>query len=219
MKTGTTLRRIASLYIDAADILDEIDRLRDDMDPDRKPDEQADDAAMWRERCRRYEAHMAEHVPMNYWPEIMGQTDAFVPVYVGPAAEANPETDVPWDFRRCACGHVWKHRPEGCDCIAPEPATPDDVKAWRSARATAEAPMADAAFEDAARKLGWDPDPLSGSKVRSLVCDIQDSDMLELVEALEKRRAHMRPAKKVREGVLDAIAAQRALLQPVGAKS
>lgn len=30
-----------------------------------------------------------------------------------------------WDDMRCACGHPWRTRPDGCDCIAPErPSSP-----------------------------------------------------------------------------------------------
>ena len=204
MKTGTAYRRIASLYIDAADILDEIDRLRDDMDPDhwrsrgahvdaaiaeldkdldgedRKQDEQADDAAMWRERCRRYEAHMAEHVPMNYWPEIMGQTDAFVPAYVGPAAEFSHENETP---------HA-------------------DKSAWLAALVA---------------RLGFDPYVITTRAMRERVEQARSEAELDDLEAGEKSRGEKsrgdRAAKAVRQGVLDAITAQRALLQPVGAKS
>ncbi len=44
-------------------------------------------ADMWKRRCERYEKHMADNVPQQYWPELFGQVDTHV------AAPAEPVPD------------------------------------------------------------------------------------------------------------------------------
>ena len=129
---------------------------------------------------------MAEHVPMNYWPEIMGQTDAFVPAYVGPAAESSE----------------WMGTVEPCE-------TPHaDKSAWLAALVA---------------RLGFDPYVITTRAMRERVEQARSEAELDDLEAGEKSRGEKsrgdRAAKAVRQGVLDAIASQRALLQPVEAKS
>ncbi len=70
----------------------------------------------------------------------------------------------------------------------------------------------DRAHADAVAVLGWDPDTLSTRNVSDNIHALRTLDDLDRVEALEKRRAEMRPAKKVRGSVLDAITARRDVL-------
>jgi hypothetical protein len=66
-------------------------------------------ADMWKRRCERYEKHMADNVPQQYWPELFGQVDTHVaaPILIDPA---EPEPGVAWveihaAMLFCPCGH------------------------------------------------------------------------------------------------------------------
>jgi hypothetical protein len=61
-------------------------------------------ADMWKRRCQRYEKHMADNVPPQYWPELFGQAETHV------AAPAEPVPGVAWveihaALLFCPCGH------------------------------------------------------------------------------------------------------------------
>jgi hypothetical protein len=58
---------------------------------------------IWKRRCQRYEKHMADNVPPQYWPELFGQADTHV------VAPAEPVPDVAWveihaAILFCPCG-------------------------------------------------------------------------------------------------------------------
>jgi hypothetical protein len=143
MKTSAKLRRIASLYISAAGILDEIDRLCMSMDGHPAGADALDD----------------DHEPTAMLVE-----------------QAEP----------------------------PEPPHADKA-AWLSALVG---------------RLGCDPYEVSTTKaMRERVEQARSEAELDDLEAGEKSRGDRAPAKAVRQGVLDAIAARRALLRPVEAKS
>ena len=140
MKTSTTYRHIGSLYIDAADILDEIDRL-----------------------CTAMGGHSA-------------------------GADALDDDDEPTAM-----------------LVEQEEPPHADKAAWLSALVG---------------RLGCDPYEVSTTRaMRERVEQARSEAELDDLEAGEKSRGERAPAKAVRKGVLDAIAAQRALLRPVGAKS
>mgnify|MGYP000579521005 CR=1 FL=1 len=68
------------------------------------------------------------------------------------------------------------------------------------------------AYVEAIEALGWDPDKLNTRDARDCIYALRTLEDLDYAEALEKRRAEMRPARKVRESVLDAITVRRDVL-------
>ena len=138
MKTSAKLRRIASLCIDAAGILDEIDRL-----------------------CTSMDGHLA-------------------------GADALDDD----------------HEPTAMLVEQEEPPHADKA-AWLSALVG---------------RLGCDPYEVSTTAMRERVEQARSEAELDDLEAGEKSRGDRAPAKAVRQGVLDAIAARRALLRPLEAK-
>lgn len=71
---------------------------------------------------------------------------------------------------------------------------------------------ADCTYADAIAALGWDPDKCNTRDARDNVYALRTIEDLDRVEALEKRRAEMRPQRKVRDSVLEAITARRDVL-------
>lgn len=77
---------------------------------------------------------------------------------------------------------------------------------------TGDANTIERAYVEAIEALGWDPDKLNTRDARDCIYALRTLEDLDYAEALEKRRAEMRPARKVRESVLDAITVRRDVL-------
>lgn len=69
LAVSATIPRNPEPEFEAALLQREVKQLRVQIDAQRE------DAEIWKARCRRYEQHMAEHVPPKYWPEFSAPTD------------------------------------------------------------------------------------------------------------------------------------------------
>jgi hypothetical protein len=69
-----------------------------------------------------------------------------------------------------------------------------------------------ASYAEIIAALGWDPDGMSARAVSDKVHALASMTDLDSVEVLERRRGDMRPPRKVRDSVLEAITARRDVL-------